>query len=318
MSDAGASSGAAAPATQATTPAATTGATATNGAKPGPADLPPGTSEAVKQVYKAKFKALDDSLNEVDAEEAFELDHLDDKEVKMSRKEFERMVRLVNNDKTSTTRFKKGGELSRRAESALRALADPNEFWEVARRLGHDPDKMSEARVTELLRREMMDPRERELHDSKRELEQLRAERELMQQRQQQAHMERATEHARTQYLAQMTPALKSAGVPPAPKAIERMAGVMRQAMEDGYDISVAEAAHIVRQEYDAELREIMSAGDASQILGLVGDDVAARIRTADLARIQKGPPPAQPQRQANHNQEAPRPKKRWDDIFGK
>ena len=255
---------------------------------------------------RVKYKDVDDHGNEVDREEELDIDSI---------------AAGYQNARSSTARYKAAAAKERRLEQQIRdlnaELSDPMRAMEVLRRAGHDPDKLAEARVVELLRREMMSPAERRKLELEQEVQQLEAHRNAIAEQQRQAHLSRATAQAHQRILAEMKPAISAAGLPQTDRAVERVATVMHQAMVDGYDLTAVEAARIVRQEYEAELRGITSAAEGQQLAALLGDETLNKVRRADLARVQKGPPTAQTQRQASADVGRQAPKKRWDDIFG-
>jgi len=84
--------------------------------------------------------------------------------------------------------------------------------------------------------------------------------------------------------------ALTTSGLPKTPRTIKRMAEVAAVSVEKGNEIDAKVLASILRDDYMAELKDLLSAADEDSILSLVGDEIGNKIRKADLKRLKAQP----------------------------
>jgi hypothetical protein len=67
------------------------------------------------------------------------------------------------------------------------------------------------------------------------------------------------------------------------------MAELMQKNLQHGLELEPAHLAQIVKEDYQKELVSLIGGSDADQILAMFGEDVAKKIRLADLAKLKAG-----------------------------
>lgn len=138
--------------------------------------------------------------------------------------------------------------------------------------------------------------------------------------REQQEHQQRLQmleEHHMTNYKAMIKEGLAAEGLPQNEFCAKRMVQLVAKNVKLGLDLTPAQIASIVREDYQNELKSVLGASDGDVLLKLLGDDVANKIRKADLARLRAGTfKPAEPQATPGASSSAQKPNgfKRLDD----
>lgn len=85
--------------------------------------------------------------------------------------------------------------------------------------------------------------------------------------------------------------ALQTEGLPKTEFTVRRMADLMAKNLQLGLDLSAEHVATLVREDYQNETKALYSAADGETLLKILGDDIANKIRKADLQRLRAGQP---------------------------
>lgn len=179
------------------------------------------------------------------------------------------------------------GRLARKqAEEFLAMMRDPNKLWEVAQKLGHDPRSLAEKHLVSQLEDEMLDPREKELRQVKRELEQIK---EI--ERQQKEEVERQRNEAlkakyAKDYSDQFVAALQETGLPPTKPMVSEMAKYIGRAAELGFKMTAHEAAQLVKEDTQMAYQRLIGDADGEMLLKLIGEETANKVRKYDVSKI--------------------------------
>lgn len=132
--------------------------------------------------------------------------------------------------------------------------------------------------LSERLEEEEMSPKERELRGRERQLqeyeEKMRAEQE---QRQAQA-MKQMEDHYAQKFDQEFSAAMKAQKLPPTPKAVARMAELMKQNLEMGLDLPATSIAQLVKEELTTTVKSIMDGLDDESLASLLGEQVEAKL----------------------------------------
>lgn len=190
----------------------------------------------------------------------------------------------------SDKRFQEAHKMRKDAENLLRGLADPEVTWEILKKLGHDPDKLAEARLMKRLELERMSPEQREAFMAKQELEQMRQEQRQREEFEQQAKIDELTKHYETDFEQQAITALQKTGLPASPYAVLQMAWYVQKAMERGVDLTFEEVAPFVKKDMQRAWTHMFSASkNGKEIFDFLGEETVSKIRAYDLERHTNG-----------------------------
>ena len=99
-----------------------------------------------------------------------------------------------------------------------------------------------------------------------------------------------------------------NSGLPKTPQTLKRVAELMHSALKKGYELDVATAVDMVRESYQNDMMELYGKLDGDKLVGLLGEDLAKKIRMYDLQRLKAkhNPPPSEATLQ-QQQQAAPR-----------
>jgi hypothetical protein len=228
-----------------------------------PKDLTP----AEKKIWRLK----------ADGEE-FDFDASDEEAVK----------REIMKARGADKRFQAGADLRKQAETFFEMLKSPAQLRKVLEdpRIGVDVKKFAEDYVWEQIQEQQMTPeqklqrdRDRKLAEYEASAEKAATERKRQEQEQRQARYE-------SDYEAKITRALDIGGIPKTHASVARMADYLHKAIGHGHDLSPEELVQEVRKDYLNDFSSVLSAADGDQLLSLIGEANAEKLRKADLKRL--------------------------------
>lgn len=247
------------------------------------------TQEAVKEAVAEAKRRLKIDDEEIDEEEVIKI-----------YKERRQHQQVAN--KT----LHEGKAARQQAEEFVKMLKDPQKFWDVAKKLGHDPRNLSEKLLVGHIEEEMMDPRERKLKEVEAKLRHLedldRQEKEAVEKK----RLDGLRSRFADDYTRQFTEALKTTNIPATKGTVAEMAKYIARSAAMGFQMTAAEAAQLVREDILEAQKRLIGDSDGETLIKLLGEDVANKIRKYDTGRLRDPNPP----RVAPEDQGKPREKR--------
>lgn len=147
------------------------------------------------------------------------------------------------------------------------------------------------------LKRELMDPVQRELEDlrnfKKKQEDGVKEQEQDRLTRTQQTELQQLQQRAMQEYDVQITESLKSSSIAKTPEAVRRVVGLMEKALTNGYDLDPATAVAMVQDQYRSDLQAMAGTLDGEQLVKFFGDDIIKKLRKFDLTRIKQQLQPA-------------------------
>lgn len=246
-------------------------------AKEGKAKAPPVTStpkaepvtgdtikEAIEQAKKYKVK-VDGAEMEVDESE---------------------LLRGYSHQRAANKLLQEGKAAKQQAEDFVKMMRDPEKFFEVAAKLGHDPRLLAEKFVASQLEEEFMDPRDKELRDAKKKLKMI----EDMELKQKEAVERERNETLKQKYAAdytkQFTEALQDSGLPATKPMVAEMAKYIARAAGIGFQMNAKEAAQLVKEDVLMAHQRLIGDTDGETLIKLIGEETANKVRKWDTSRL--------------------------------
>lgn len=222
--------------------------------------------EVVKEPRKQKFKF------KIDGEESEEEIDLDDKEGLTKRlqlaKAAEKRIAAANSDR------KKAFEILKAFEDGSLLKKHPK-----AREL-------AETLLLEQIQDEMMDPKDKELREYKSKLEKYE-QKEASDKKTLEAQAAKAQEDKLiAEFQTTIVTALEKSGLPKTPALAKRMAAIMDKNLDLGLKLSPDDLVQEVKQETLAMLKSIVGDADGEQLQAMFGEDIAKKIRMADVKKL--------------------------------
>ncbi|TXH10006.1 MAG: hypothetical protein E6R04_06535 [Spirochaetes bacterium] len=188
--------------------------------------------------------------------------------------------------KAADKKFQEAAALRKEAVAFIEALKKDPISVLTNPKLGVNMREVAETYLLAQLEDEMMDPRDRELRDLKKEKmtrEQMEAE---TKRQAEEAEMQALTENYRAEYERAFQACLESSGLPKTPHTVKRLAFYMNEGMKRGLDLKPDDVVGLVKDEYIEEQKTLFSSLDGENLLKLLGDDLAKKIRKYDTSRV--------------------------------
>jgi|GEM_PF-1599516 len=233
-------------------------------------------------------------------------------EKEYSDDEVSRKLQLIE---AADERFQKASETEKQLQNFVKALKeDP---FAVLSQLGLDDhiDALAEKRLTSKVQRDLMTPEEREIAElrefkssSERAKQEAEANEKTSTEKQQfEEYRQRASQH----YDTQITDALTKSSLPKTPYTVKRVAEVMANALNRGYELDAQTAADMVHENYLGDVQAIFGQLDAEKIIKILGPDLAKKIRKYDVdnlrAKMQTNQPAEQVEKLMSNSPSEPR-----------
>lgn len=235
-------------------------------------------TEAERKIWKLKVdgQELDfDATDEEAVKRAVQKTHAADKrmhEAAMTRKQAEKFIDLLKTNPRAV-------------------LEHPG--------LGLDLKQLAEQVIWENLQQQAKTPEEREREAERAELEEYRKEKARREAETKEADREQLKEKYRQDWSKKFSEALDSARLPKTDWTVQRMAAYMRQALAKGHrHIQPADVVEFVREDWRSAQREMFASLDGDDLIKTLGEDVAEKIRKAELRKFQADSPRSDPARE--------------------
>lgn len=163
-----------------------------------------------------------------------------------------------------------------------KVLSDP--------RIGVDLRKFCEDYLSGDLEREMMDPKDREIAELKKILQEREESEKQKEMSAEQAKQAELAEHWKNNYKKEIEETLSSSGLPKTPYTMKRMAHYMHLSMQHNKPLSPKDVVAWVKADYQEEMQAIFGALDGDNLDAFVGPDIGKKIRNNDIAKLKTKP----------------------------
>jgi len=135
-------------------------------------------------------------------------------------------------------------------------------------------------------------PEQKRLRDQEAELKKYRDQEKAKADKEHQDRLQMLEQHHLNNYKTVIRDALKVEGLPNNEFCAKRMATLLFKNSELGLDMTPADVARLVKEDYIQEMKSLFGSSDGDVLLNLMGDDITNKIRKADLARLRGGVQP--------------------------
>lgn len=231
------------------------------------------TPQEIKELKK-KIKA---KANGKDVE--YDIDFNDDK----------KLQELVSKALGADEKFQEAALTKKQMTQLAEMLSDKKGVWEVMKHAGHNPEELVNEFVEQYLQEKEKSPEQKELERIQKERDeyqkkakQLEDEKISIENQRIQQEYERNLEQEIDQAFKEMT------DLPKSPYTVRRLAATMHAFIEKGHQISVKQAADIVRRENARELQDMFSLMPEEAIEQLLGENNNKRLRARRMAKAKE------------------------------
>lgn len=204
----------------------------------------------------------------------------------------EEAIRRAQLAESADQKFQEAAKTRKQMEEFVRQLkADPLSVL-THPELGIDFKNIAEQYLGRELQRELLTPEQRELEDLRefRRTQEEQAEQQRQQQmtETQQREFQVLQQRAAAEYDNKITEVLQQSNLPKTPRTVKRVAEMLYNALEKGYELDVNTAVDMVRGDFTSDLTELVGGLDGEHLIKFLGDDVIKKLRKHDLAQLRK------------------------------
>lgn len=279
-----------------------------NGAVP-PVTPPDGLTAAEKRQWKLAVNGKETDLD---------ITGIEFKDPKLE----EKLKNLVQKGLGADERFQHSAKVEKMVEQFVHLLKT-NPVKALSHPLiGHDMRKLAEEYLAKELERENMDPEKRAMLEEREKLEKDREEINREKQTENERKAAELKSHYSKTYSDDILNTLKTSGLPQSPRTVQRMAHYMHAGLVRGVELKASDVLPLVRQDYMDDIKALMGGLDEDALFALVGEDIAGKIRKADMKRLQRpgNPVPAGEQPAGTPTSKAPKYKSmnQFDELVAK
>jgi hypothetical protein len=258
-----------------------------------------GTSEAQKEAIKEEIRKMKLKVN--------------GREVEMDEGEVIRRAQLAE---SAQQRYQEAAQLKKQAEQFFEALLqDPKSVLmhpDVAQKINFR--ELAEEYLSTELKRELMDPVERELEElrefKRKQEEELTNKQKQEQETVKQRQIREMQQRAAKEYDTKITEALSQSNLPKTAYTVKRVAEILLNAQKSGFDMDIPTAVDMVREGYNTDLQAMIGNLPPDMIIKMFGDDLIKKLRKHDLAQLKaRAKPQEQPVEGVPQHTPSPRSK---------
>ena len=208
---------------------------------------------------------------------------IDGKEEEMTEDE---VIKLAQMGRGSNKRFEEAKVMRQQAEQFLAMLkSDPKSVLSNPA-IGVDLRKFAEEIVWEHIQDEALSPEQKKARDVQKELDKYKKQEEETKKTQAEQQMKALHDKYAVDYDRKITSALQTSGLPKTPATVKRMAEYMFTAVQNGYDLEPSDLVEQVRKDYYQDIKDLFGQTEGDQLLSILGEDVAKKIRHSDMKRL--------------------------------
>jgi hypothetical protein len=149
--------------------------------------------------------------------------------------------------------------------------------------------ELAEQFLVEQLEDEMLSPEQKEFRDLKKYKEEKERHELDRQKALEMAAAEQKEAALANQYQKTIIDALDKSGLPKTPDMAKRMAYIMKKNLDLGLSLTSDDLASEVKSELSAMLKALVGGSDGEQLINLLGEDSAKKIRAYDVKRLKDG-----------------------------
>ena len=158
------------------------------------------------------------------------------------------------------------------------------------KKLGVDPQEFAQKYMEDLIREQDMTEEEKRIAQAERRIAELESEKKAQEEAVLKKQQDEQYAASMAEMSRQITGALKTSGLPQTNATQKRMAQYMSMNLQNGIELPMASIVELVREDYEQDLKEVFGGASAEQILKLVGEETANKIRKRDLSKLKSAP----------------------------
>ena len=216
---------------------------------------------------------------------------VDGKDIEVSEAD---LVRHAQTGMSAEERFTSASKMKKQAEDIIRLLkTDP---WAVLKHpsLGHDPRKLAEDYLSEIIAEEKLSPEQREAKQNQRRLRELEEEKAQRERDDQSRKLNELRALYRVEFERDIIGALDSSKLPKTTDTVKRIAYYLSEGFRKGMRLKAVDVVPLVREDLINGFKALTMGAEGDILMQIVGEEGAKKIREFEMKRL-GGQPPAPP-----------------------
>lgn len=196
------------------------------------------------------------------------------------------LIRGYQIRKAADKKFAEAAMTRKQAEDFIAKLKTPAQLKNALEDLGYDPRQLAEAYLGDQLNYELMTKEQKEAYHAKIELQRYKEQEAQRKLEEEEKETGSITERTAMELQSSIIDILDSEKLPKKPSTVWRIARQMLINLDQGIDVSPRDVVYDVAREIKQEHQDLYGDLDGEQLLQLLGEDVAKKIRSHDLSRV--------------------------------
>lgn len=188
----------------------------------------------------------------------------------------EELKRGYAHNKAASKRMEEASMTRKEAAQVMRMFQENPK--EALKYLGKDVRQFAEQIINEELEEAMMDPKDKELRDYKRRVDEYERESRLAKEAYDKEQMEAELNRQAQSIQAEITSTLESSGLPKTERTISRMVYYMQSALAAGYNVTPSDVIDQVKQDYIYDFKSMIGGLSEDQIEMFLGQDLVRKV----------------------------------------
>lgn len=206
---------------------------------------------------------------------------VDNEEIEVDEEE---LKRGYTHARAAAKRMEEASRTRKEAEEVLKILKENPKY--VMEKLGLNPRQFAEMVINEELQEAMLDPKDKELREYKRQLERYQAQereaREAYEREQKELEMQRYTQEIQTQ----IVDVLETSGLPKTERTIGRIAYYMQAALQAGFEnVTPKDVIDHVKKDYQFDLKQMLGGLTEEQLEAYLDQDLVRKIAKSTVKK---------------------------------
>ncbi len=202
------------------------------------------------------------------------------------------LIERAKKGRTAEQRLSESNRIKGQVDELLKRARDPSQVWQVLQVLGHDSRKIAEDYLIAQLNEERLTPEQKQLRQAQEIIKREETRKQDEQTQAQQAREKELSDRYSAEYSNQIVSALQRNSLPKSEFTVKQMAYYMHQGLKRGVTLTADDVAPLVKNHFTKQITDVLGGTDPDTLLSLLGEDVAGKLRAADLKRLQNPRPP--------------------------
>lgn len=193
------------------------------------------------------------------------------------------LTRGYAHNKAASETFRQAQETRQLAESVLELFkTDPKQAFA---KLGKDAKKFAEEVLMEEINEAHLTPEQKKMRDLERYKSDMETKEQRAREEQERQQMEIFQQQVAQELQQDIVSVLQTADLPKNEYTVGRIAYYLEAAMTAGYDASAKDVVGLVKNEYETEIKRLLSSVPEDKLLTWIGDDMTKKVVKGHIAR---------------------------------